>query len=239
MEETLWNGMRLAYDAACFPPGTDSILLAQFASLPPRARIADLGAGCGTLGVLLCARMTDCTVTGVELDPAAYRFAQKNIEKNALHDRFCAMQGDVREIRSLLPAGGFSCVVSNPPYFPVGSGKTGARAALRSEETLPLDALCRAAAWLLPDGGRFSLVHRPERLCDLFCYLRENALEPKRLCFVRHSAAAPASLVLLEARRGGKSGLRYEPDFVCFRDDGSETPAYRAAYHRDLESSFR
>lgn len=75
-------------------------------------------------------------------------------------------------------------------------------------------------------------MHRPERLCDIFCALRECRLEPKRLRFVRHTAASPVCLVLIEARRGGKPGLHYDPDFIEFHPDGTETDEYRAAYHR-------
>ena len=66
MEEILHNGLRLLHDG--FRLGTDSVLLSQFVALPRRARVADLGSGCGTLGLLLCARDAHCTVTGIELD---------------------------------------------------------------------------------------------------------------------------------------------------------------------------
>lgn len=216
-----------------FRLGTDSVLLTQFLSLPKRAKVADLGAGCGTLGLLLCASDPDCTVTGVELDETAHRLAQENIARNGLQGRLTSLMGDVRAVRDLLPAGSFSCVISNPPYFPVGSGKTSDRnAAARSEKTLSLRELCDAAAYLLPSGGRFALVHRPERLCDLFCAMRASGVEPKRIRFVRHSAGSPVCLVLLEGRRGGRPGLTYLPDFCEFTPDGAETDDYRAAYHR-------
>ncbi len=212
-----------------FRLGTDSVLLSQFMTLPKGAKVADLGAGCGTLGLLLCARSADCSVTGIELDETAYALAQENIALNRL-ERLQVLQGDVREIRQILPANSFDCVISNPPYFPVGSGK--AANAYRSELTLNLSQLCQAAAWLLPSGGRFALVHRPERLCDLICTMRECGIEPKRVQFVRHNAQSPVCLVLLEGRRGGKPGLTYLPDFIEFEPDGTETAAYRAAYHR-------
>lgn len=233
MTEALWNGISMEQGEDGFRLGTDSVLLAQFFSVPPRARIADLGSGCGTLGLLLCADLPDCRVTGVELDEKAHRLALLNIRQNALQDRMASVHGDVREIRSLLEANSFDCVISNPPYFPAGSGKRSKQHAMaRSEETLPLEALCAAAAYLLPTGGRFALVHRPERLCDIFCALRENGLEPKRIRFVRHQERSPVCLVLLEARRGGRPGLTYLPDLIEFTPDGAETELYRAAYHR-------
>lgn len=233
MEEMLWNGIDMIQPDGGFRLGTDSLLLAQFLDAPRRARIADLGSGCGTLGLLLCASDPDCAVTGVELDGRAHALALENIERNRLQGRLTSVLGDVRAVRTLLPAGSFSCVISNPPYFPVGSGKVSkSSAAARSEQTLSLDELCAAAAWLLPSGGRFALVHRPERLCDIFCALREHGMEPKRLQFVRHSASSPVCLVLIEARRGGNPGLTYLPDFCEFTPDGTETDEYRAACHR-------
>lgn len=224
--EELWNDIFLRQGS--FRLGTDSVLLSQFITLPKHAKIADLGAGCGTLGLLLCARERDCSIVGVEIDEEAHQLARKNIEQNALQERMSSLCGDVRNIRELLPANSFDCVISNPPYFPVCSGKI-ANAA-RSEVTLDLSQLCQAAAWLLPSSGRFALVHRPERLCDIFCTLRENGMEPKRVQFVRHKADAPICLVLIEARRGGKPGLIYEPDFIEFHADGTPTERYRAAY---------
>lgn len=212
-----------------FRLGTDSVLLSQFMTLPKAVKVADLGAGCGTLGLLLCARSGDCSVMGIELDETACALAQENIALNRL-ERLQVLHGDVREIRQILPANSFDCVISNPPYFPVGSGR--AANTYRSELTLNLAQLCQAAAWLLPSGGRFALVHRPERLCDLICTMRSSGIEPKRVQFVRHNVQSPVCLVLLEGRRGGKPGLTYLPDFIEFELDGTETEAYRAAYHR-------
>ncbi len=231
--ETLWNGITMIQPERGFRLGTDSVLLARFLSLPKRAKVTDLGSGSGALGLLLCAFDETCAVTGVEIDETAHRLALENIARNGLEGRLSSVLGDVRQIRALLPAGSFSCVISNPPYFAAGSGKVSAEnAAARSEERLSLRELCAAAAWLLPSGGRFALVHRPERLCDLICAMRENAIEPKRIQFVRHSADSPVCLVLLEGRRGGRPGLTYLPDFCEFTPDGAETDEYRAAYHR-------
>jgi tRNA1Val (adenine37-N6)-methyltransferase len=227
MKETLWNGIMMKQGP--FRLGTDSVLLSHFLTLPPKARVADLGAGCGTIGLLLSARDRSCTVTGIELDETAWSLGQENIALNGL-ETVKLLQGDVRQIRELLPVGSFDCVVSNPPYFPVGSGK--AANAYRSELTLNLRELCAAADWLLPTGGRFALVHRPERLCDLIWELRSHRIEPKRIQFVRHNAQAPVCLVLIEGRKNAGAGLQYLPDLIEFHPDGTETEEYRAAYHR-------
>lgn len=113
-----------------------------------------------------------------------------------------------------------------------GCRKEDSLSVARSELCCPLDALCAAAARALRWGGRLYLVHKPERLADLMVFLRAARLEPKRLRFVRHSAASAVSLVLLEARLGGKPGLQIEPELVLYGPDGSESAACRRIYHR-------
>ena len=76
--ETLFNGNTLDIAPGAFPLSTDSIALADFVRLPKKARVLDLGSGCGTIGVMLCARDPGCTVTGIELDETAHAMAQKN-----------------------------------------------------------------------------------------------------------------------------------------------------------------
>ena len=65
--EKLHNGFTLSLCEGAFPLSTDSIALSGFVRLPKNAKVLDLGSGCGTLGLLLCAEYPDCTVTGIEL----------------------------------------------------------------------------------------------------------------------------------------------------------------------------
>ena len=65
--------------------------------------------------------------------------------------------------------------------------------------------------------------------------LRRVRLEPKRLRFVHHTAAASPSLFLLEARLGGRPGLTAEPPLLLRGPDGGETEDVRRAYFRDKE----
>ncbi len=228
--EALWNGVELLYEAGSFRLGTDSVLCAGFADFPKGARVADLGCGGGAIGLMLLANDPSLRLTGIELDANAANLAKKNAVHN--HLELSILHGDLREIRTLLPAGSMDGCISNPPYFPVGSGLTGALSQARSEEFCSLAQLCRAAGWLLKTGGRFVLVHRPERLADLIWELRCCHLEPKRIRFVRHRAEKPVSLVLMEARKGGKPGLVYSPDLVLHDALGQETEEYLEFYHR-------
>ncbi len=191
----------------CFPLGRDTLLLGAFATLRRGWRVCDLGCGGGALPLLLLGRESGLTVTGVEIDEADAALARRNLAENGLAGEIYA--ADLRRVREFLPAGGFDLVVSNPPYFTQGSGSSGGPA--RMEERCTFAQVCTAAAYLLKSGGRFALVHRPERLCALLADLTGCGLEPKRMQMLQHSPAKPPSAVLLEAVRQGRAGLEVLP----------------------------
>lgn len=142
---------------------------------------------------------------------------------------------DRRVRRAVLPAGQFDLVVANPPYFAAGSGYTSpnpVRAHARDERTCTMQDICTAMAYLTRWGGSAALVHRPERLSELLCALTAAGLEPKRLRTVARTADAAPSLVLVEARRGGKPGLRILPPLALCAPDGTDSEEIRRIYHR-------
>lgn len=227
--EQLHNGYRLDIPAGCFPLSTDSMLLCAFAKLPRAARVLDLGAGCGTLGLLLCASDDTCHVTGMEIDPIAHEAALQNIERNRLSGRMESICADVRCISSLIAPGAFEVCVSNPPYFSGGPASASHPAARREDFCQPED-LFQAAGYALKYGGDFFLVHKPERLAQLIACGTKHGLEAKRLQLIRHKEGSEISLILLSFRKGGKPGLRIE-EATLFDNANNPTDFYRSVYH--------
>ena len=203
--------------------------LADFARLPKEARVLDLGSGCGTLGLLLCAKDDGCRVTGIELDKNAHCAALDNSQRNGLTSRLGSICADLNTIPSLFPSGSFDCCISNPPYFSAGPASKETPTA-RREDCCTLEDLFRAAAWALRYGGDFFLVHRPERLAELCACASGVKLEPKRLCLLRHQCSGSITLVLLQCRKGGKPGLIIE-ERSLYDDQGLPTDFYRRLYH--------
>ena len=215
---------------------TDSVLLADFVPLRGAERGIDLGCGAGILSLLLLCRGERLHMTGLELREEAAALARENLTQNGFSERSKILTGDIREHRSLFSHGSFDLAVANPPYFPTGSGASSpdpARAGAREERESSLEDFCAAAAFLLPTGGRFCLVYRPERLTALLGCLHESGLEPKRLRFVSARAESAPSLALVEARRGGRPGLVVEPPLVLQEAQGKESGEVRRIYHRE------
>ena len=234
--QPLWDGGPLFAQSRHFALSTDSVLLADFVRIGQAKKGVDLGCGSGILPLLLLSRSRALRMTGLELLPDAAALARENLAVNGLTERADVVTGDLRQHRALFAAGSFDLVVANPPYYPPADGLVSPdpeRAAARSELTATLEEVCAAAAWLCRSGGRFHLVHKPDRLPELFACLKRSGFEPKRLRLVCHSPDAAPSLCLLEARRGGAAGLRVEPCLFLRDLTGAETAEARRIYHKN------
>lgn len=233
------DGYRFAWDDTLFRPGTDSFVLSSFPRLKRGLRVCDLGSGTGLLGLLLLQREPSLTVTGLERLPDAVQLAGRCAAENGLSGRLKSYCVDLRDAPAQFATGSFDLIVSNPPYFPAGRGATppgDIRRATRHECDCTLSELVRTAAYLLRWGGAFCLVHKPERLTDILCCLRDGRCEPKRLRLVHATPDASPSLILVEARRGGKPGLTIERPLILRGADGSPTPELDTIYFRDAQS---
>jgi len=236
--EPLWPGGPRFPRQGGFPVSTDSVLLAWFAG--GGKRCLDIGSGSGLLSLLIAAGREDCRVTGVELQPGQVEISRRVMARNGLEDRVEMLCGDIRLCREFLPAAGYDLVVSNPPYFPAGSGKRSPspdRAAAREEGSCTLAELCAAAARLCRSGGRFCVVHRPERLSELLTGMSACGLEPKRLRIVQHRAGAKPSLILAEARRGARPGLSFEAPLVLCSSEGGPSEEAKRIYRMEGEGA--
>ncbi len=227
--EQLPNGYTLHVPPDCFPLSTDSMLLCGFARVGRHAHVLDLGSGCGTLGLLLCAAEPTCHVTGIELDPRAHAAALENIRRNALRERMNSICADLRSLPCDVSRGAFDCCISNPPYFAGGPADT-THPLARRQDLCPSEALFRSAAQALKFGGDFFLVNRPENLAHLIACAAAEHLQAKRLLLVRHKPNRAISLILLSFRKGGKPGLQIE-EAVLFDEADRPTAYYRQIYH--------
>jgi len=93
-----------------------------------------------------------------------------------------------------------------------------------------MDEVIDAAAWALKYGGDLFLVHRPERLAELFSSAVKHSLEPKRLLLLRHRKNDPVSLVLVACRKGARPGLSWEEESL-YNDENQPTNFFRKLYH--------
>ena len=217
---------------------TDTILLANFAAAKNGERVVELGTGCGTIPLLMIREVSPAHIHAVEIQSEALELLKNSIELNRENniDRAALINpilADLREIKSILPAGESDLVVCNPPYKLPGSGLTNpdkAKMTARHESECTLDDICEAAKWLLRYGGRFAVCQRPERLTDVLECMRAHDLEPKRLRLVQGRADKAPKLFLCEAKRGAKQGYMDVLPALIIEDENGFTAEMKSIY---------
>lgn len=205
----------------------DSLLLYDFVNLKKVSSIADLGAGTGIVGILLAKKYPDANITLFELQDSLIRLAEENVVQNCLEDRVKVIRCDLRTLHALpITPRDYDLVVSNPPFRRLKSGLINMeeeKAIARHEVKLRLHELIDAASYLLRAKGRFCIIYHPYRLSELIETLKKRDLEPKRLRFVHSNISSEAKMILLEAAKGGKRGLKVDKPLYIYKENGSYT----------------
>jgi len=216
--------------AFCF--GMDAVLLSGFAEVRKGETAVDLGTGTGIIPILLEAKTEGKLFYGIEIQPEMADMARRSAEMNGLGEKVLILDGDIKELltgTALLPAelfGKTDVVTSNPPYMKESHGLRNpddALAIARHEVACTLEDVCGAASRLLRCGGRFCMVHRPQRLPEIITAMKEARLEPKRMKLVYPYADREANMVLIEAVRDGRPGCRVERPLIVYKEPGVYT----------------
>jgi tRNA1Val (adenine37-N6)-methyltransferase len=211
----------------------EAFLLADFVPATAPDLLIDLGTGCGVVALFLARRFPHFHCVGLELQRSLAILAQQNVISNGLEHRIGIVQGDIRQVSSLFPAGGFGTVVCNPPYRAVGNGRLNPhaeKAIARHELTITLPQLVQAARHLLRRRGLLVMVYHPSRLPELCAQLEAAHLRPRRMRLVHATEQAPASILLVEAIRDGRDALTVLPPLWVYEASGNYTAEMQAIF---------
>ena len=205
--------------------GTDAFLLASFVKGGSKKQAAELGSGTGIISLLLAERGKLAKIFAIEIQKEFAALTERNAKINGLDGCICTLNADVTAIKAQDIGGELDVVFTNPPYMKTNSGKrndSDAKYIARHEVCGDINTFCAAGFRLLKHGGKFYVVWRPDRICDLFYALRTNRLEPKTVTFVHADEKSEPSIVLVSATKGGSSGAIVTPPLILY-EDGSHT----------------
>lgn len=205
-----YEKIKIVQDTDMFSFSLDSMLLANFASVGARTRrIMDLCSGNAPVPLYLTLR-TDSPIIGVEIQKKAYDLAVESVKINNMEDQIKIILDDVKGISKKGYYQSCDLVTCNPPFFEYRSSsltnKNDYLTIARHEVLINLEEIIKEAFMLLVDGGKFAMVHRPDRLLDILVLMKENGLEPKRLRLVYPKIGEEANHVLIEGIKNGKKG---------------------------------
>ena len=164
--------------------GEDAVALARHVlESGPRGPLLEIGTGSGVIPLVLAHRGWEDPIWAVEFQESLADRAARNVRANHRDRQIRVIQGDARDPATWLPAGTtFPRVVSNPPFWPVGSGRRNPhpeKEAARHEVFLDLPSLLRTIRTALAPGGiatvllpmsRLGEIHREARALDLWLH---------------------------------------------------------------------
>jgi tRNA1Val (adenine37-N6)-methyltransferase len=188
--------------------GLDAVLLAAAVESMPGLNFAEAGCGAGAALLMAAIRRPDAKFTGIEKDGDAGALACANATLNGVAARVGVNDADLLHLPHTAKTG-FDVVFANPPFFDDES-------AIRPPHPTRHDSFiagCPLSAWvhamldLCSARGRILIIHRAERLGDLFAALAGKAGDIV-LYPVRPRMHDPAKRIILSARKGAKGPVK-------------------------------
>lgn len=211
----------------------DAVLLVGLTRTRSGDRVVDLGTGCGIIPLLLAHQREIDHITGVEIQESLVSMARRNVLINELAHQITIVHTDLKKINAAMIGGLVDLVVSNPPYGKVRGGRlnpNSRKAMARHELLANVGDVVGAAARLLPQKGRLTLIYPARRLPNLLKEICLHGFAPKHLTVIHSTLESEAKLVHLESIRGGGEELRVSKPFVIFRKNGEYTDEMKAIY---------
>ena len=237
-DDTLFSGrLTLRQARRGHRAGTDAVLLACAISPDAQGLAIDAGAASGAAGLMLAFRAPALRVDLVEIDTDESALAAYNIAANALDARMRVITADLlaneaeRE-RAGLTKEAAQIIITNPPYLRESAARLSPDPARARAHAWPDDGLarwCRTLAWLAAPDAQLAMIHRADALPEILIALEGRfggvAVRP-----IQPRSHAPASRVVIMARKASRSPLQILPPLVVHGDDGQFTEEARALH---------
>lgn len=215
----------------CF--GIDAVLLADFARVKKGDEVFDLGCGNGIIPLLMSRTTQASRFTALEIQAESAEIASKNVEINNLKEKIDVVQGDIKDVRNLFPPECANVVTSNPPYAKANSVRKNpdeAKNIARHEILCNLEDVVSAASYLLKSNGSFFMIHRPERLSEIFVSFSKYHLEPKTLQLVHPFADSAPTMIMIEGRKNARPEIKILPPLVIYQAKGEYSESVNRIY---------
>lgn len=132
---------------------TDACLLGATVDANTADHVLDIGAGSGLLSLMIVQEF-NCSVTAVELDDAACKQAQVNVDNSPWRNQIQLHQQSIQAFAQTTKQR-FDCIISNPPFFDSSLKCPDSKRNLaRHTDSLSFAELTTAISTLLSENGK-------------------------------------------------------------------------------------
>ena len=221
LDDLQFEGLKIVQDERLYSFTSDAVVLANFLKIKRGECAVEIGSGSGVISILATKKTNAKFITGFEIQKELFEMSLKSLAINGIQNvKF--INDDVRNFKKYIESGSADVVFSNPPYKKEGAAEKNenvSKAIARHEKSLPLDELAKTASSILKFGGRAYFVYDADRSAEMICALSKNGLEPKRMFFTENGKGR-VILFIVEAVKGGKSGVKVLPNLITNDRDG-------------------
>lgn len=217
-----------------FSYGTDAIFLSNI--VKPKGNIVDLGTGNGIIPLRLINKKNIKKIYGVEIQREVAELAKRSIKLNGLEEKIEILNMDLKKLDHKFEKHSIDIITCNPPYMKRGDALVNRDknfAISRHEILCDLDDILRISNYLLKPLGKFYLVHRPNRLVDIFSTMRKYDIEPKWIRFVQPKIHKKPNLILVEGIKSGRIDLKFHDPLIVYDEEGNYTEEIYKIYKNE------
>lgn len=222
-----YENLKIYQNSNMFKFSLDSVLLANFVTINQNTKkILDIGTGNAIIPLILSTK-TKSKITGIEIQKEVSSLAYKSVKINNLENQIDIINKDINEYVNEIETEMYDIITCNPPFFKLNEksilNESKYRQIARHEIKLKLENIIKISKKLLKNNGRLALVHRPERLIELIKLMKENNIEPKKICFIHPKENKEANMLLIEGIKNGKPGITVLPPIYVYNLDNTYT----------------
>ena len=194
--------------------GVDSIILGDFAKMKKGRTALDIGAGSGVLSFLTNSLYKLKKVYAVEIQKTKADILRENIALNNI-ENIELINDDLNNID--FKENSLDYIITNPPYYKITDNignKEEEFLISRQEKYLKLEDIFAFANKTLKDKGKLFMIHKPERMVEIFN--KSGNLKPKRVRFVESRVYEKPQFILVEFVKNARYGLKIEDPLVIY-----------------------
>ena len=234
INDLLGFNKKIVQDTSYFSFSLDSVLLYNFCSVKKNTKMIDICSGNCPIPLMLSTKI-DKKIYAVEVQKEIYDLALESIKLNNLEDKIEVLNMDAKDLGNKFETDTFDLITCNPPYFKVNEqskkNENEIKSIARHEILINIEDIIKLSRKLLKNNGNLVMVHRPERLSEIFLLMKKYNLEVKRLQFIYPKEDSESNMIIIEASKNGKEGIKIMPPIIVHDKDGN--------YNKEIEKIFR
>lgn len=225
---------KIVQDTDYFNFSLDSVLLVNFCDIRKNYKILDICSGNCPIPLMLESKVNN-KIYACEIQKEIYELGLESIKLNDLEERIDLLNMDAKELTKKFETDTFDLITCNPPYFKSNEksikNDNEIKSNARHELLINLEDIFKISRKLLKNNGKLVMVHRTERLDEIIELSKKYNLNIKRIQFIYPKENEESNMIIIEAHKNGKEGLKVLPPIIVHDSNGN--------YKKEIEEMFR